>query len=120
MKPEQLRARVLAEWRGLPQPLVFKDRTVACADVVQKVMKDLGLSERLRADEVLGAWREVVGDFVAKHSAPQQLRAGVLYVAVLQPTVHFELERVWKRDILDKLKKRFGSRTVRDIRFRLG
>jgi predicted nucleic acid-binding Zn ribbon protein len=120
MKPEQLRARVLAEWRGMPQSFERADRAVACGVAVQKVMKELGLGERLRADEILGAWREVVGEFVAKHSAPQQLKAGVLYVSVLQPTVHFELDRVWKRDILDKLKKRFGSRTVREIKFRIG
>jgi len=120
MKPEQLRARVLAEWRGMPQPFERADRAVACSVAVQKVMKELGLGERLRADEILGAWREVVGEFVAKHSAPQQLKAGVLYVSVLQPTVHFELDRVWKRDILEKLKKRFGSRTVREIKFRIG
>jgi predicted nucleic acid-binding Zn ribbon protein len=120
MKPQQLRARVLAEWRGLPQPWTSPDRAVACGVAVQKVMKDLGLGERLRAEEVLAAWHEVVGEFFAKHSAPQALKAGVLYVSVLQPTVHYELDRVWKRDILDKLKARFGHRTVRDIKFRIG
>jgi predicted nucleic acid-binding Zn ribbon protein len=120
MKPEQLRARALAEWRGLPVKFERADRAVACSVVVQKLMKDLGLGDRLRADEVRAAWLEVVGDFVARHSSPQQLKDGVLYVSVLQPTVHYELDRVWKRDILSKLKKRFGARTVREIKFRLG
>jgi predicted nucleic acid-binding Zn ribbon protein len=120
MKPQQLRARVLAEWRGLPQTFERADRAVVCGVAVQKVMKELGLGERLRAEEVLGAWHEIVGDFVAKHSSPQRMKDGVLYVSVLQPTVQFELDRVWKRDILDKLKKRFGARTVRDIKFRVG
>ena len=120
MKPDQLRARVLAEWRGLPPTYERADRAVACSVVVQKIMKELGLGDRLRADEVRSAWLEVVGDFVARHSSPQQLKDGVLYVSVLQPTVHYELDRVWKRDILSKLKKRFGARTVRDIKFRLG
>jgi hypothetical protein len=39
---------------------------------------------------------------------------------VLQPSLHFELERVWKREIVDKLKKRFGARVVRDVKFRIG
>jgi predicted nucleic acid-binding Zn ribbon protein len=120
MKPEQLRYRVLAEWRGLPQTYERPDRAVACGVVVEKLMKELGLGERLRAEEVCAAWQEVVGEFFAKHSSPHQLKLGVLYVSVLQPTVHYELDRVWKRDILDKLKKRFGSRTVREIKFRLG
>ena len=120
MKPEQLRARVLAEWRGQPELYVRPDRTADIGDAVRKVMQALGLGDRLKADEVLGAWREIVGEFFAKHSAPQALKDGVLYVAVLQPTVHFELDRVWKRDIVAKLKKRFGARTVREIKFRLG
>jgi predicted nucleic acid-binding Zn ribbon protein len=120
MKPEQLRARALAEWRGQPATYVREDRTATAADAVRKVMQSLGLGDRLKADEVLAAWREIVGEFFAKHSAPQQLKDGVLYISVLQPTVHFELDRVWKRDIIDKLKKRFGARTVREIKFRLG
>ena len=120
MKPEQLRARVLAEWRGQPETFVRPDRAVTAGEAVRKVMQSLGLADRLKADEVLAAWRELVGDFFARHSAPQQLKDGVLYVAVLQPTVHFELDRVWKRDILAKFKERFGTRTVREIRFRLG
>lgn len=120
MNPDRLRARVLAEWRGLPQNVTPPDRTIPVSDAVAKVMASLGLQDRLKAEAVLGAWKEIVGDFVAKHSAPQQLKDGVLYVSVLQPTMHFELERNWKREILEKLKKRFGARTVRDIRFRIG
>jgi predicted nucleic acid-binding Zn ribbon protein len=120
MKPEQLRARVLADWRGQPEKFERADRTTTAGEAVLKVMQTLGLADRLKADEVLGAWREVVGEFFAKHSAPQQLKDGVLYVAVLQPTVHFELDRVWKRDILTKFKQRFGARAVREIKFRLG
>jgi len=120
MKPDHLRARVLAEWRGLPENFVRADRTTTAQDAVQKLMVSLGLGDRLKSDEVRTAWREIVGDFFALHSSPQQLKDRVLYVAVLQPTVHFELERVWKKDILAKLKIRFGARTIREIKFRLG
>lgn len=120
MKPEKLRARALAEWRGLPQTPLAADRTVPVADAIGKLMQSLGLQERLRAEAVLGAWREIVGEFVSKHSTPRQLKDGVLTVSVLQPTMHFELERNWKREILAKLKQRFGARAVREIKFRIG
>lgn len=120
MKPERLRARALAEWRGLPQTGAAPDRTVEVADAIGKLMQTLGLKDRLKAEAVLSAWKEVVGEFVAKNSAPRQLKDGVLYVSVLQPSLHFELERVWKRDIVEKLKKRFGARVVRDVKFRIG
>jgi hypothetical protein len=34
--------------------------------------------------------------------------------------LHYELEQVSKIDILRKLKQRFGGKTIRDIRFRVG
>jgi len=120
MKPAQLRARVLADWRGLPQAAERPDRAALVGDAVRKVMAGLGLKDRLRADEVMSAWHEVVGEFVAKHSAPQQLMNGVLTVRVLQPTVHFELDRFWKPKILAMLKERFGKGVVREVKFRVG
>jgi hypothetical protein len=54
------------------------------------------------------------------HWAPVLLRDGILYVLVLQPALHYELEQISKSDILRKLKKRFGSKTIRDVRFRVG
>jgi predicted nucleic acid-binding Zn ribbon protein len=119
MKPE-LRARVIAEWRGLPEPAPRPDRLTSVAESIPKLMKSLGLGDRLREEEVLSAWRGIVGDFIASHSEPNKLQAGVLMVKVLQPTMHYELDRVWKTKILQKMRERFGARTVRDIRFRVG
>ena len=83
-------------------------------------MQKLGLKERLRESEVIETWSSIVGEFIAAHSPPVALRQGVLYVRVLQPSLHYELEQISKSDILRKLKQRFGSRTIRDVRFRLG
>jgi predicted nucleic acid-binding Zn ribbon protein len=115
-----LRAAAIAEWRGLPDRPVRPDRWQAPADVLPKLMQRLGLKERLHETEVIEAWGKIVGDFIGAHSAPVALREGVLYVRVLQPALHYELEQVSKANILQKLKQRFGSKTVRDVRFRVG
>ena len=115
-----LRAAVIAEWRGLPQKRMQPDRWLSPAELMPKLMQRLGLRERLRETEVIEAWSKIVGDFIAAHSAPVALRDGILYVRVLQPALHYELEQVSKSDILRKLKQRFGSKTMRDIRFRVG
>lgn len=120
MKPSALRERVLAEWRGLSQKPSRPDRTIRIDDALQKTLGELGLNERLRESQILAAWREVVGNFIADHSCPDRLRAGVLQVRVLQPTVHYELDRTCRADILKKLKTRFGRNVVRDVRFRIG
>jgi hypothetical protein len=44
----------------------------------------------------------------------------VLFVRVLQPALHYQFEQISKAEILRKLKQRFGTKIVREIRFRLG
>jgi len=115
-----LRAAVIAEWRGLPERKPRGDRWQSPAELVPKLMQRLGLGERLHETEVIDAWGKIVGEFIATHSAPVALRGGVLYVRVLQPALHYELEQISKSEILRKLKQRFGGRTIRDVRFRVG
>jgi predicted nucleic acid-binding Zn ribbon protein len=115
-----LRAIAIAEWRGLPEKKTRPDRFQSAGDLLPKLMQRLGLRERLHETEVIDAWAKIVGEFIAAHSAPVALREGTLYVRVLQPALHYELEQVSKIDILRKLKQRFGGKTIRDIRFRVG
>ena len=115
-----LRAAVIAEWRGLPQKKMQADRWQSPAELMPKLMQRLGLRERLRETEVIYAWSKIVGDFLAAHSTPFALREGILYVRVLQPALHYELEQISKSEILRKLKQRFGGKTIRDLRFRVG
>jgi predicted nucleic acid-binding Zn ribbon protein len=111
---------VIAEWRGLPESKQRPDRWRIAADLLPALMQKLGLRERLHENDVMEAWAEIVGDFIAAHSAPVALRDGTLYVRVLQPALHYELEQISKSQILRKLKQRFGPKTIRDIRFRVG
>jgi predicted nucleic acid-binding Zn ribbon protein len=115
-----LRAAVVAEWRGLPEKKLRPDHWQAPSDLLPKLMQQLGLSERIRETEVMDAWKQIVGDFIAQHSAPVSLRAGVLFVRVLQPSLHYQFEQISKAEILRKLKKRFGTKIIREIRFRVG
>ena len=115
-----LRAAVIAEWRGLPEKPPLPNRWQSAGELLPKLMHRLGLRERLQETEVIEAWSKIVGDFIAAHSAPVALREGVLYVRVLQPALHYELEQISKTEILRKLKQRFGSKTIRDVRFRVG
>ena len=115
-----LRAAVIAEWRGLPVKKVRPDRWQAPGDLLPRLMQQLGLHERLKESEVIDAWKQIVGDFIAAHSTPVSLRAGVLFVRVLQPSLHYQFEQVSKAEILRKLKQRFGTKIIREIRFRVG
>jgi predicted nucleic acid-binding Zn ribbon protein len=115
-----LRAAVIAEWRGLPAKKIRPDRWREPGDLLPKLMQELGLSERIRETEVMDAWKQIVGEFIAAHSAPVSLRAGILFVRVLQPALHYQFEQISKAEILRKLKQRFGTKIIREIRFRVG
>lgn len=96
------------------------DRTLSIREVLVQLAPKLGLESRLREEEIFAAWAEIVGDFFAKHSRPVRLHQGLLVVNVLQPTVMYELDRQWKSLILTKLKDRFGSKLIKELRFRVG
>jgi len=115
-----LRAAVIAEWRGLPEPKKKPDRFEPLVGLLPRLMQRLGLKERLQEKDVTEAWKEVVGDFIAAHSSPVSLREGILVVRVLQPALHYQFEQISKREILRKLKARFGGSVIRDVRFRIG
>jgi predicted nucleic acid-binding Zn ribbon protein len=118
MNPK-IRARAIAEWRGLPEPAPPREAR-PLSDALLKVMSALGLGDRLREEEMKNAWKEIVGDFLATHSQPTNVQDGRLIVRVLQPTLLYEFDRNLKRDILQKLRARFGPRMIREIKFRIG
>jgi len=115
-----LRDFILSDWRGLPQKQPRPDRAKAVAETVKEVMLKLGLRERITETDIIAAWKEIVGEFIAAHSVPSQLRNGILFVQVIQSTVHYELDRVWKPELIKKLRARYGARTIRDVKFRIG
>lgn len=116
----RFRRRAIEEWRGLPGAPEAPDRLFKAGEVAATWLTALGASEGLTEADARAAWREIVGDFLAQHSAPARFKAGVLYVQVLQPTVHYELDRVWKGEVLKKLQERFGAKRIRGVRFFVG
>jgi len=108
--------RVLKEWRGLPGE-IRPDRAVEIGDVLGKLLPKLGIDTRIREADILAAWSGIVGEFIAKHSQPDRLVAGTLHIRVIQSSVRYELDRVWKPEIIKKLRECFGERMIRDIKF---
>ena len=83
---------------------------------MREIGKKIGPGEAVLA----AAWKELAGEFLAEHTTPAKLIDGVLTVRVMHPTLRFELERRWKRELLEKLRTRFGPGVVRELAFRLG
>jgi hypothetical protein len=75
--------------------------------------------DRMKLEEVLDAWREIVGDFLYQHSRPDSIQRGVLSVRVLQPTVNHVLTMERPR-ILKRLQSTLKNSGIKDIRLKHG
>lgn len=73
----------------------------------------------MKLEEVLAAWREIVGDFLYQHSRPDSIQRGVLSVRVLQPTVNHVLTMERPR-ILKRLQTILKNSGIKDIRLKHG
>ena len=113
-----LRRKVLAEWRGYREPPAQKAATPV-SEAVGPTLRSLGLMDLMNEADVISAWEEIVGSFIASNSTPVRLVGGHLTVRVLQPSLRFELERQWRGVIMEKLRARFGGKIIRQITFRL-
>src|SRR5260221_7820405 len=115
MSAKSLRKFVVEEWRGLPEKREERP-LVAVSAAIHQLITRLGLRERINEADIQGAWREIVGDFLAQHSQPSRLVGGILHIEVMQSSVRYELDRTWRAEILRKLQARFGKNAIKDIR----
>ncbi len=114
-----LRTQVLREWHPFAaeppaQPAAGVDK------LVPKVVKSLGLEQRLQESQVFFHWPDIVGKDIARHAQPVSLRNRLLIVAVDHPVWLQELRRYHKDLLLQKVRERIGKTAVKDIAFRIG
>jgi predicted nucleic acid-binding Zn ribbon protein len=115
----RLRHSVLTQWRGLPDGPLHDLPVVEMGTVLDKLVKSLGLTDRMRLEEVMGAWQAVAGNLIAKQAIPDSCSKGVLTIRIMQPTMHFALLQE-KAQLIKKFAQHLGPNKVRDIKFRHG
>ncbi|WP_050029898.1 DUF721 domain-containing protein [Verrucomicrobium sp. BvORR034] len=118
-RQQRLRHDLITKWRGLEGEPLNELPTLDVGHLIPSLLKEWKLDEQLREDDVAAAWQEIVGEFISRHTAPDGIKRGVLTLRVLQPAIHHTL-MMEKGTLLRKLQERFGSGTIRDIRFRHG
>ena len=88
-------------------------------DLVDKLLKGLGLDERLHQYRALIIWEDVVGPQIAARTRPVRIREGVLEVNVDQPTWRQQLQ-LMKPKILAQLNAELGKATIKDLYLKRG
>lgn len=87
-------------------------------DVIDEVMNELGLRERVQALRALLNWREAVGDTVANAAYPEALKGGKVFVAVKSSAWIQELT-FQKQTVLNRLNEYAGAPIFTEIIFRV-
>ena len=87
-------------------------------NIIDRVMKNLGLSRRYNEQKSILFWDDVVGERISKNAKPLYTRDGKLVVEVENSTWMNELQFL-RMEILEKLNKKLGRWTIVDIYFLL-
>lgn len=91
-------------------------RFARVGDLLPTVLKSIGLGQRLKEQEILGIWAQVVGEEVAARTQPLRVDRGVLYVRVDHSAWLQELHFM-EKEILKKLKEKAPDIELVRIRF---
>lgn len=97
----------------------MSERIQKLDSILREVLREGPLSAGLREQEVLGRWSRIVGEKIARHSAPLALRDGVLLVQV-ESSVWAQELTLLKPRIQRALEAELGPDRVKEIRFRSG
>jgi hypothetical protein len=91
----------------------------SAGDLVDKLLKGLGIDERLQQYKALVIWNEVVGPQIAARTRPVRIRDDILEVNVDQPAWMQQLQ-LMKPKILARLNAELEGNKVRDLFLKRG
>jgi hypothetical protein len=87
-------------------------------DLVQGFFETYGLTDDKNYLGFMAAWKDIIGDKLAVHSRPSDIRSGTLIVAVDHPGWMTHI-RMAERDTLRRIKKRFPQLEISNLAFQL-
>ena len=93
------------------------ERLEPVGNVLDRVLRGLGLSDQVWLMELADAWPDIVGPVVASHARPGRVSRGEVQVFVDSSVWLFELQRFGQKQLLQKLGARFGGDRIRSVRF---
>jgi len=117
------RQRVLSEWRRIDLAAVEQgqeQRAQPIANLMPKVLKNLGLDRRRAEAEIVRVWNHLVDPNITAHAQPTGLNKGTLFVTVDSNVWLSEIVRYRRKEILDRLQHSFGHDLIARISFRVG
>ena len=121
-KQRRFREEILSEWRGCDEAHDLNAGVHLPADFVAAILRGLraaGAADGLDEAEVRATWKDLAGEFIARHAEPVSVKGGHLLLRVTQPAMRFELEQM-KPMLLGRLRSHLGELRIRSVKFTLG
>jgi len=87
--------------------------------ILEKTLKNLEIDVPLKRYSIWGAWKEIVGDSIARQTQPRAIRNRILFIDVSHSTWIQQLQFL-KPELLEKINDFLGEPLIQDIRFKLG
>ena len=96
-----LRHHLLSAWRGVDNGPLIDLPTLKVGDLATQIMAKYGMANRVKLEDILAAWEEIVGSFLFKMTHPDAFERGVLTVRLIQPSAHHALMQEKVRLVVD-------------------
>ena len=118
-RPSKIREEILREWRGADEPTDLNAGIHLAENFVAAILRAAGAEDGLHEDQVRATWKELAGDFIARHTEPISVKGGNLVLRVTQPALRFQLEQM-KPMLLTRIREQLGEGRIKTIKFNIG
>lgn len=115
----RIREEILREWRGADEPADLNAGIHQAANFVAAILRAAGAQDGLHEEEVRATWKELAGEFIARHTEPVSVKSGHLVLRVTQPALRFQLEQM-KPMLFARIRTQLGENRIKSIKFTLG
>ena len=94
-------------------------QTIEIAQVLDLLFRKLGYDKKIREQQAMFWWNEVVGEHVAAHAQPIQIDNGKMSVVVSDSIWLTEINLL-RMQYIAKINEKLGSMILKDIEFKIG
>lgn len=84
---------------------------------LDKFVRQVGITKKMRQFSVITSWGEIVGEQIARVTQAERIDNGILFVKTATAPWRNELT-LRRLEILEKVNAAAGARVVKEIRFR--
>jgi len=119
LRPSRIREEILREWRGGDEPANLNSGIHTAGAFIASILRAAGAEDGLNEDQVRATWKELAGDFIARHTEPISVKGGNLVLRVTQPALRFQLEQM-KPMLLTRIRNTLGENRIKSVKFTLG